>query len=304
MSIRDVVRGLRQARVEHRWLVPNLIEHMVDVRVVDPPGPEDWLSASSLPSLCPRMAVMAHRLKAKLVEERKPQDRWVLDRGTALHVMVQELWLGPMGSLLGGWRCPACAHVHGMDPTRNDGSVSMQSAVPLPKKCQADGCKFESHKWGRFTFVEPQMRHDLLKVRGQCDGIIHMPPHAYEVLDLKNTQPKTEEQREKLRDSPRHEHIVQLHWYMDQCASQRGRLLYMDPGAIKIEDAFYEHQVKFDGKLMEAEKEKVRALRQALADEATPIPECPTSRKTSWGAECACVEVEVLWARRRAGLGP
>jgi len=115
VGIGTLFDDIREERQSNEWLLPILMENLGSRREVDAPGPDTWFNASKAPTLCPRALVMASRMKVPLVDESDAQGRWRMDKGTALHAVVQERWLGPLGWLLGGWRCPACAHVHGED---------------------------------------------------------------------------------------------------------------------------------------------------------------------------------------------
>lgn len=283
-----------------------LTESLLVHRVSEPPGPKSWLGVSRIPTLCPRALVLANRLKVQLVDDIDLKGRWRMDRGTAMHVVVQELWLGPMGFLLGGWQCPRCCYVHGAVGTQEeqDGktmpTVSWKSAVPMPAGCERCGC--ENGKWTRFRFVEPEFRDSELLVQGRSDGILHIPPNAEEVIDLKTveTLDKSYTRRDgtiipSVRDAPRKEHVQQLQWYLDAGGFRSGRILYLHPGADSVETAMAEHQVAYDPYYMHAEKEKVRGLRQALEEEARPVPPCPYDGAGPYG-QCPCVDVAVLWA--------
>ena len=81
-----------------------------------------------------------------------------------------------------------------------------------------------------------------------------------------------------------------------EAVEEHKRLLYVSMGAKDIADAMVEHQVAYDPRVMQAEKEKVRAIRQALQDPTRPVPDCPVAGKGQYG-ECTCVEVAMLWAR-------
>jgi hypothetical protein len=228
-----------------------------------------------------------------MVDERSVQANWMFDRGSALHRMLQEVWLGPLGLIMGGWRCPFCGHLHTSDGAEE---VTFENAVKAPKACAA--CKKENRpKWDPFIFVEPWCRNHDLKVRGPCDGILVMPGGALEIFDLKSTSSLS-----PVRRAPRPAHVRQLHWYMNPHGIKRGRIVYLDPGQPKFEKAMVEHVVEFDSRLMQREKAKVRGLRKALKEEAGPVPACPNGGRSTYG-ECECVQLEVLWARHGSRSG-
>ncbi len=309
MPLMDMIEAIRGAREDRGSLVPMLMESLVRTDIKAPPGPKSWLGVSRLPTICPKAVVMAHRLQVQLVDEVDLKGRWNMDRGTGLHVMVQELWLGPMGYLLGGWQCPRCAHIHGAVDGEDRGglvvpTVTFRSAVPMPEECEK--CKLHGGKWHRFRFIEPEFRDLRLLVSGKSDGLLHMAPNPIEVMDLKTTGTdfdKTYTRRDgtffpSLRDAPRKSDVGQLQWYLDAAGLNSGRLIYLNPGADSVETAMVEHKVAFDPVYMHNEKEKLRGLREALEEEARPVPDCPYDGAGPYG-ECSCVEVAVLWARSR-----
>jgi len=309
MALADLIGKIRELRDQRGALVPLLMESLIVHREDDPPGPKLWLGVSRIPEMCPRALVMAHRLKVRMVDDIDLKGRWRMDRGTALHMVVQELWLGPMGNLLGGWQCPRCAFIHGAacsDEEQDQKSiptVSFRSSVPRPSECRR--CALKNGKWTRFRFVEPEFRDFDLFVQGKSDGLLHLAPNPIEVLDLKTTEnlDKSFTRRDgtiipSVRDAPRKNDVAQLQWYLDAGSFRSGRLLYFNPGAATLEEALVEHQVAYDAAYIHAQKEKVRGLREALEDETRPVPRCPHDGAGTYG-ECPCVEVAVLWARSR-----
>lgn len=286
--LKNVLADLHDKRREGRRLSTLIVEGLATHTEIDAPGPDTWLVAAQVPTLCPRALVMSYRLGLRMAKDDDATGRWNMDRGTALHRVVQEAWLGPMGVILGGWKCPACAKLHG---GTNEWGITSQTAVPMPKAC--DGCGHKARKQEPFRFVEPSSADQTLRVRGRVDGLLRLPGHGFEVLEIKTTG-----RLDKIREAPRPDHVIQLHWYLDSERLQSGRLLYLDPGAKNIETCMREHLVAFDAKLMFREKEKIRVLREALSEKSRPVPKCPYGGKGQYG-ECSCVEMAVLWARSR-----
>ncbi len=299
MGFGDVIEEIDQIRKGHNYLHGILAEHLA---VYNPnkkmPGPDDWLGASKVPLHCPRFHVMAYRMGiTNLIDEYDIEARWRMDRGTSIHRIFQELWLGPLGWMYGGWRCPRCAKLHvsrELTKEENHGGfvlVTPETAIPMPEVCKA--CDHKSNKFDPFQYVEPWTRNYELKVWGPVDGILMLPGHSLEFFDLKTTK-----SLKWVRREPRPHDVKQLHWYMDAYDIRRGRLIYLDPGALKFEDAMVEHIITFDPQLMHEEKEKIRGLREALKNPLRPIPACPYGGKIPFG-DCKCIELEVF--RSRAG---
>jgi len=292
--LRDALTRIAEIRRDHEWLKDVLAEALHSERKVPAMKADDWLPTSRVPALCPRMHVIASRLNLELTDEWDAQARWRADRGSAIHHVFQELWLGPLKLLLGGRKCSKCGHKHGTD---GNGDVWPSTSIVCPEKC--DKC---SNKWRRqdpFQFIEPHAIDKPLKVRGRIDGLLRLPGYYPEVIDLKTTHFLGSEAKPwSVYRRPRINDVKQLHWYMDSVQCNRGRIVYMDPAAERVEDALVEHKVSFNPSMMHREKEKVRVLREALAEEARPVPACPNDRKLPYG-DCPCVEVESLWSGSR-----
>jgi len=238
--------------------------------------------------MCERAMVLAWRLKVQMVDERTIEDRWFADRGTYLHKMFQDQWLGPMKMLMGGWQCPHCGHLHTAD---GESEVTFDNAILCPDRCES--CKKEiDPRWEPMRFHEPWCRnHDVL-VRGPCDGLLVLPYGGVEILDL-----KTVKNVSGVKRAPRDDHVKQLHWYMDPHGVRKGRIVYMDPGAKSFSTAIVEHIVNFDHELAHREKERVVGLRETLKDESRRPPACRRGGQSPYGP-CECVQLEGLCARR------
>jgi len=289
MSLREVFDEIAEARKAHEWLLPMLLEELASSRQVEPPKHDSWFSVSRVPVACPRALVMISRLGLPMTDNLTPKNRWAMDRGSAIHSVFQERWLGPMGWLKGGWVCSYCAHMHG-GKDQDLWSVRLENAVFLPEKCEK--CEKKWNRFEPFSFVEPYSGHQApIKVRGRNDGFLCLPGCGIEVMDLKTTS-----RLDLVKLAPKPDHVEQVQWYLDAEKLHRGRIVYMDPGAKTIEASIVEHKIEFDPQLMHRQKERVIALRKALKDEARPVPRCPNGGKGPYG-DCDCVEVALLWAR-------
>jgi hypothetical protein len=203
--------------------------------------------------------------------------------------VLQERWLGPMGWLKGGWTCNMCSYMHGGE-NQDRWSVKFDNAVFLPKQCER--CKTKWNRFEPFGFVEPYSGHEEpLLVRGRNDGFLCLPGCGVEIMDIKTTS-----RIDLVKRAPRKDDVEQVHWYLDNEKLHRGRLVYVNPGAKAIEDAFVEHKVVFDPQLMQGQKEKVIGIRKAIKEKSSRIQRCPYGGKSPYG-ECNCVEVEKLWRR-------
>lgn len=297
--IGDIIRKIREARKSHEWMLPVLLEELGTSREVSVPGPRDWLSASKVPGHCPRAHVMGYRMGVKLVDTWDAQKRWNADKGTAIHIVVQEMWLGPRGWLRGGWKCFECARVHTRDMAPE---VTPENSIPAPNQCIE--CGFEPNVFDRFGYVEPWIKDTVARIRGRTDGIIEMPACPEEILDIKSTGSFKWNARRNipgdkswdLREAPKKEHVQQLHLYMGPSRIRNGRLLYINPGEKQLHKAIIEHKIEFDPGIWHQEREKIIGLRKALEDKTRPVPCCPYGGFGTYG-DCACIEMEGLWAR-------
>lgn len=299
MGLFDVIEEVHAIQRDHSKLFNVLCEFLPESREKPLPGPRDWLPASSMGTLCPKAHVMAWRMGYGMaIKNFDVQQRWAIDRGTAFHRIFQELWMGPMGWMYGGWRCPKCGHLHTKDSEKGKpekliegwmSPVTPKNSVLMPETCET--CEYKSSKFDPFRFEEPWCRNYSELVRGPCDGILKLPAQALEFFDLKTTTSLF-----YLRDEPRLKDVIQLHWYMDTYDIRKGRLIYVNPGAKKFCNAMVEHEVVFDTKLMTREKKKIRDLREALEDKTRPVPACPHGGKLPFG-DCECIKLEMQWSR-------
>lgn len=283
----DVYEEIVEKRIETNDLLPMLIENLHSVETKPAPGLDDYISISRAPTWCPRNHVIAYRMGIDMVSEFDAQGRWYMDRGHGMHHVFQELWLGPMRMLKGGWACSECGHRHGVSES---GEATPESAVLLPEECEE--CGSSPGKWRRWRFIEPRVKDEEFKLIGQMDGIFHHPPHKDEVCDLK-TLTKSGMERVK-KAGPRDKDVLQLNWYLHTAGYRRGRLVYMNIGETFIESIMAEFQIEYDPKLLWKEQEKFRGLRKALKDEKRRLPPCPHDRALPWGP-CPCAEAEIVW---------
>jgi hypothetical protein len=285
-------------------VLPRLLNNLYSVTEKPFPGPHGIIGISKVGTWCARAHVMGYRMGINGVDEIDATAAWRMDRGTAMHSAFQEMWLGPLGILRGGWRCPKCAHVTGGVPGERGVTVNFDSAVLMPEKCE--GCSQKNGKWSRFSYVEPEVRFDApFFLWGKLDGLIRLMPKPEEVLDIKTSEnldrPFTRTHPDgsvahspSLREAPKLDHVKQLHWYMDAGGYKNGRIIYINPGATNPGDGIAEHTVVFNPKMMHEQKEMVRGLRQALEEKDRPVPACPYDGVGSYG-QCNCVQMEVLW---------
>ena len=306
MGLGDLIREVKQVRDRGAFLLPVLVEQLYERNEIH--LREDmWFSPSQLSHMCPRAYAMAWKMDLPLVNEFMPDNKWWMDFGTAMHMLMQDIWGGDGGWLEGGWQCTECGHKHGIDPddnveavshgTKEPDKVTIKSAIRKPERCEKCGMK---PGWRRdLTYVEP-MLYDLdLKVCGWCDGIMILPGQPAELIDFKTTASPY-----WIKKKPNIQHVKQLSWYLDMAGMTRGRIIYIDRTAKLLEDAIIEHSFFLDRKMMAEQKEMVRGVRKVFqAPKSEPsIPACPDGGRGPFGP-CDCSELEHLWAAHGARLG-
>lgn len=286
------------------FVQPRIMKALTSVREVTV-TPDMWLSPSVLAGWCPRAWVMAYRMGVPLIDETGPDNRWWMDGGTVHHTLFQEWWMGPAKIIKGGWKCPSCQHVMGIDPddkfeVHSHGEditdkVTPQSAVLCPDECPACGYK---PTWREpFKYVEPILYDAEMRVVGWSDGILDWGPYEDELWDLK-TKASTDGMG-WVREAPDEGNVTQLNWYLDMAEMHYGRLVYVDRASKHLVDAFIEHPVEHDPRLMAKEKEKVSAFREACKNPESSLPACPDGGRTRFGP-CQCRELESAWKDHRA----
>lgn len=125
---------------------------------------------SEFVGMCPRRYVLSILLKSKK-RSIEPSLRRIMDLGTAMHAMYQNVYFGPMGILWGKWKCLRC-----------DG-ISW-GLISEDKKCPHCGGS------ARWEYKEVPVRAPLpgkfpKDIVGHSDGIIKMGSKWY-VLEIKS----------------------------------------------------------------------------------------------------------------------
>lgn len=259
--------------------------------------PDIWLGPSTVSGMCPRAFVMSAVMELPLIKVESLQSRWTMDRGTVLHQLIQDMWLGRARMILGGWKCDDCGHIHGIDiedstpvGSGHEGEdtvvdkVTLRSAIPMPYKCEK--CGMEPRWRHGFSYVEPMVYDLPLRISGYVDGIIRIPDqNRLELIDIKGTSKKA---LARLRQrGPYLEHVIQVGWYLSMMGLSRGRVIYVARDEEDVSKAFLEKPVALDEKLMAQEKEKIRVLREEVKKKEPSIPTCPHGGQRPWGP-CEC----------------
>ena len=295
MGLSDLIRDVHAAKAKGTYLQPYLLESLSKSEPKHV-GPDMWMSPSVISEFCPRAWSIAWRAGIPFADEHGPDNRWWMDLGTAMHKVLQEMWLGPAGLIKGGWRCPACGVVQGYDPDdltkiRSHGEDHMQkvtprSAITMPDRCPQ--CGFRPNWRATFAYIEPLLYNLDDRICGWSDGIINWPSSIQpdELVDF-----KVPLSLRWVKDAPSEAHVSQLSLYMDMANIPRGRIMYLSRSEKHLADASMEHPFTLDPQIVKREKEKVRAFRKAAKSPESSLPACPYGGARRFGP-CDCTRLE------------
>jgi len=180
------------------------------------------LHCSSLWKTCPRVPLLEKKYAEFIkIEKDSAGQRLTYDVGHALHDMVQNGYLNDFGRLHGNWVCLACS------PDK-DGEPVIVHTGTLPRTCPkcetpwryGDGTK-------NIVYAEMFVADEVLKYCGHCDGLLFTRAGNMVVFEFKTI---SKSQYGGLR-GPKHEHIVQVHAYMNALGLKSAIVLYMDKGS-------------------------------------------------------------------------
>jgi len=192
----------------------------------EPParGGKRSIYVSDLAGGCPRKAWM-ERVGLVKPEPRKTFDveaEWRMQRGTAYHEMIQSLWIGPTGAILGGWLCTKCGDKSGFSDSSPTAPPTVRSAVPRPDACPGCGVTY-----GEFAYTEISVvsRFGGPTVRGRLDMLLELEGRRV-IGDLKITDKSV-----KSMKAPWQDHVDAMNLYLGFAELETGVVVYTDPGA-------------------------------------------------------------------------
>ena len=185
------------------------------------------------------------------------------DIGHAIHHWYQNHYLGPMGILKGGWRCPHCDTVkQGFRP--------------------ANVCSCGVDRW---RFVEPETLIPELNIVGHCDGIIDRGDGEW-VMDIKTIDPE----RFKALSEPSLSYVYQVHCYMMALNIRRAIILYVDKSSnlanptkeIKI---FFNPDIEAEIRQIAEDYRKMKVGR-ILTPRTCDNKSCTTAKRCAYSSVC------------------
>lgn len=195
-------------------LLDDFLEWLVRGKTEPPRAP--GLHCSSLWKTCPRVPLLEARYAEYLtVESDSAGQRLTYDVGHAIHDLVQNTFMGPFGRLYGNWKCLSCQKIV------HEGT--MPRACPrcdIPWRCEEDGVQ-------NIVYAEMFVSDDDLKYCGHCDGIMLSREGKKFVFEFKTI---SKSQYGGLK-APKHEHVVQVHAYMNALGLKKAVVMYLDKGS-------------------------------------------------------------------------
>jgi hypothetical protein len=165
------------------------------------------LHASSLWKTCARRVVLEAALKPT-PELTRAGNFLTYDVGHALHHWWQNNYLGPMGVLIGNWRCLACNDIVVRD-------AFQPQACPKCSRPRSDVILYEEYR----------VHDPVINYVGHSDGIIELDTLRH-VFEFKTASPSDFEGLDK----PKLEHVVQAHAYMHALKLKSTLIVYQNKG--------------------------------------------------------------------------
>lgn len=191
------------------------------------------LHASQLFGLCTRQVLLARALKEVPQSVVPVTDRVRWDQGSAIHDLVRERYLGPMGVLYGEWRCAKCEGI---------------TTGAMPKRCRCGG--------RRLLYEEREVKNEELGIVGHLDGLEQRPGAGLGVLEIKTIDGALF----KMLKQPQPEHTFRTHVYMWLAGLQWGRILYVSMAKERV-SPFKEFYLRFDLRVAEQVRRTIEELR-------------------------------------------
>ena len=232
-----------------------------DTRKVSPRKPEDFVRISGLSKMCPREEVICSLEGLSREETIDPELNLIFIHGHALHWALQNLILGPLGVLLGAWRCQSCGKLYRHSEEGVDDTESV-SFTPRPEKCS---CSEDAN----FIYHEQWLKNSEYRVSGHPDGFLMLPNRTgYGVFEAKSIG-----QLWKVKNAPQLDHVIQVQCYMWLTGLQWSVILYWHKSG-KGFDSFIEHFVERDEDTITQIKSVLLDLQYGLKDGKLPKRIC------------------------------
>lgn len=188
------------------------------------------------------------------------------DIGHALHWWYQNKYLGPMGVLMGDWKCQHCSH--------------LQKECVMPEECSKCGDT-------ALEYVEMSVNIPEYDIYGHCDGILNIDGDVY-VMDLKTIDPDLFTNIKKPYDSQ----TLQLRLYMHALCIQKGLIIFIDKSG-RGDTPIKEFLVEQDEEILQEVFNNIDEARDYLRRKVLP-QRCNCKTKRSKDAK-RCVFAELCF---------
>jgi hypothetical protein len=244
-----------------------LSERLGGTRIKPPMQPNDPIRASGIGWMCMREEVLRAKLLIPKETVNNANDDWTMGLGTALHYVLQNEILGPVGELIGDWRCLGC------------GQLMEDTTMPSERhSCQ----KWESDGSGWF-YVEKTFVMDPggLNIRGHIDGI----HPSGDVWEFKSANPYAMKNIRQGVIYPAY--VDQVHVYMAAVKAVQTRFMFIDKGGAGMKSIF-PVVVKYDPSIWDDIEKRVVQLREGLSGGKLPQRIC-ANRECSRAKGCPVV---------------
>ena len=234
------------------------------------PKPGDWMRASGLPRLCPRMYALAMQGAFGLDFAVDADLGWTFGIGTAMHRQFQEEFLRslPAGVFQGHWRNRATGYVAKGDslPFGHNGECLAHSWAPMPSGDSDD-----------YEYVELAFRNAEYRITGHCDGVLVWPGEEPEIFELKTINDTGFARVDPDNGgSPKAEHVLQAQAYLWFSGLKRARIVYFCKRFGRFDEMLCEHEILRDENIIESIKATLKETIKALDEGHKPnrLTEC------------------------------
>ena len=235
-----------------------------------PPKAGDWLRASGLPRLCPRMYALAMQQAFSLDTDVDAELGWTFGIGTAMHRQFQEEFLRtlPHGVFQGHWRNRATGYVAKGDslPLGHNGECLSHAWTAMPKGSSDD-----------YEYVELSFRNEEYRITGHCDGVLVWPDSEPEIFELKTISDAGFARVDPDNGgSPKADHVLQAQAYLWFSGLNKARIVYFCKRFGRFDEMLCEHLIERDEAIIESIKAALKETIKALDEGHKPnrLTEC------------------------------
>ena len=162
MIFGGVVDAIKKSK-EERGTFFRTLASTGEVRTRVPLEADSPVRMSNLPYFCAREEAIRTCIGGTTKEVVDWPNRWVMNRGSGIHVAIQNDVLENIGAIDGVWRCDSCNTLNGVDAFLCD-EEGVLGFSPTPTKC------FKCGQPHCFTYVESTLVHQNWGLTGHPDG--------------------------------------------------------------------------------------------------------------------------------------